>query len=242
MYNFFVENSNIENNKIIINDNNYNHIKNVLRMKMGENIQICNKETGESYLAEISNILTDIIECKIIKRLTSNEPKQKITVFQGIPKSDKMEYIIQKSVELGVFSIIPTQMKYCVAKINNVEKKMKRWQTISETAAKQSKRNIIPKIENPISFEQLCKKIKEYDLSILAYEKEENSDLKSILKNNKEVCNIAIIIGPEGGIDINEKEKLEKAGVECISLGRRILRTETASTAILSMIMYENEL
>lgn len=242
MYNFFVDNSEIHNNTVIIKGNDYNHIKNVLRMKVGDNIQICNKTTEQSFLTCISNIQADIIECTIIKQLESNEPKQKITLFQGIPKSDKMEYIIQKSVELGVNSIVPIQMKYCVAKINNPEKKIKRWQTISETAAKQSKRNTIPKIEYPIIIKQLCNYLKDYELSILAYEKEDSNTIKNILKEKKDCKKIAIIVGPEGGIDESEREELKMAGARCASLGKRILRTETAPIAMLSMLMYENEL
>lgn len=242
MYNFFVEDDCITDTRIQIKGENYNHIKNVLRMKIDEKIQICNKQTGESFLTKISEINSEQIECTIIKRLDTTEPKHKITIFQGIPKSDKMEYIIQKSVELGVFEIIPVEMKYCVAKIKNPEKKINRWNAISESAAKQSKRTIIPNIGYPVNMKELCVKIKDFDQVILAYENEENYTIKQELQNNKNVKNIAVIIGPEGGVCEDEVHKLINAGAKCVSLGKRILRTETASSLILSMIMYENEL
>lgn len=242
MYNFFVEEKNIFANKIIIEGKDYNHIVNVLRMTEGETIKICNKSTSESFLTKISKIEKEEIECSIIEKLETTEPKQKITIFQGIPKSDKMEYIIQKSVELGMTNLVPVQMKFCIAKINNAEKKINRWQAIAESAAKQSKRNIIPKIENPISINQLIDKIKEYDLAILAYENESKMTIKKELQENKNAESIAVIIGPEGGISEDEKDSLVAKGAKCVSLGKRILRSETASSAILSMIMYENEL
>lgn len=242
MYNFFVDNDNFNENNVTINGDDYNHIKNVLRMSKGNKIQVCNKESGEAFLTEIDRIDHEEIICDIIEKLDSNESNVKVTVFQGIPKSDKMEYIIQKAVELGAYDIVPVEMKYCVAKIKSPEKKIKRWQTISEAAAKQSKRNIIPKIKNPINIKELCSEIQKYDLTLLAYENEKETNVRELLKNNKEMKNIAIIIGPEGGLSDEEVNILKDNKAKCISLGKRILRTETASIALLSMIMYEYEL
>ena len=162
-------------------------------------------------------------------------------LYQGLPKIDKMEYIIQKSVELGVNEIIPVNMKYCIAKINNEDKKITRWNKISEVAAKQSKRNIIPKVSKPINVNELYNKIKAYDLAIVAYENEDRKTIKEIFESKKNVKNIAVVIGPEGGISKEEIEKLQHAGAEIVSLGNRILRTETAPIAVLSMIIYEYE-
>ena len=228
MYNFFVPDEQIEDNKVIIKGADYNHISNVLRMKEKDRFFVCNKDDASSYLVEIQNIDKNEIVCKI-------------TLFQGIPKTDKMEMIIQKGIELGVFDIYPVAMKNCVGKIKDENKKISRWQTIAEAAAKQSKRNIVPKIENQINIDELCKKIKEYDLSILAYENEKTLNLRKLLKKNKNINNLAIIIGPEGGFDEKEVEKLEEAGAISCSIGKRILRCETASIAMLSMIMYEFE-
>ena len=152
-----------------------------------------------------------------------------------------METIIQKSVELGVNKIFPISMKNCVAKIKDDIKKQERWQKISEAAAKQSKRNIIPSIEKSVDMKYLCSKINEYDLVLVAYENEDKKTIKDILKNNK-VKKIAIVVGPEGGLTEKEVEELIKCGAKAVSLGKRILRTETVPIAMLSMIMYEYDL
>ena len=165
----------------------------------------------------------------------------KVDLYQGIPKSDKMEAIIQKSVELGVNTIFPVNMKNCIAKIKDENKKQERWQKISESAAKQSKRNIIPSIEKSVNIDFICNNIKNYDLVIIAYENEENITIKDILKENK-IEKIAIVVGPEGGLTENEVDKLINSGAKVATLGKRILRTETAPITMLSMIMYEYDL
>lgn len=241
MYNFFVNENQFLDNKVIIKGNDFNHIKNVLRMKNGEKFYVSNKVSGDSYLVNLDNYSQDEVICNIIEKMDSKESNVKVTLFQGLPKADKMEYIIQKSVELGVYNIVPVDMKFCVAKLNNEEKKLFRWQTISEAAAKQSKRNIIPKIENKISFKNMLEVLKDFDLVIIAYENENKTNLKEILQENKNINNIAIIIGPEGGLAQDEVEQLIENGAKSASIGKRILRTETASLAMLSMIMYEFE-
>jgi 16S rRNA (uracil1498-N3)-methyltransferase len=242
MYNFFVNSNDIYDYVARISGDDYNHIKNVLRMKIGAKILINDKEKNKTYLTKIQEVGTKEIFCKIIDRIPSNEMIVKVSLFQGIPKADKMEYIIQKSVELGVNEIVPTEMKNCVAKINNEENKLIRWNKISETAAKQSKRSIIPKIENKISFNTLLDRVKKFDLAIVAYENEKHISLRDVLNKHQNINNIAIIVGPEGGIDKNELNLLENAGVKTASLGKRILRTETAPIAMLSMILYEYEM
>ena len=242
MYSFFIDGIDNKDNIVSIVENDYNHIKNVLRMNIGDKIQICDKKTGESYLAEIHSIDKEKVNCTIIKELDNNEPFLNITIFQGIPKADKMDYIVQKSTELGAKKIVPVEMKYCVAKLNNPEKKIERWRKIAEASAKQCKRNIIPKIESAIDIRELIDEIKDYDLTIVAFENEKEHTLKSILDNNKDIKSIAIIIGPEGGISPEEIELFMKNNVKIASLGNRILRTETAAIAILAMIMYEFEL
>lgn len=241
MYNFFVNENQFLDNKVFIKGNDFNHIKNVLRMKNGEKFYVSNKISGDSYLVNLDNYSQDEVICNIIEKMDSKESNVKVTLFQGLPKADKMEYIIQKSVELGVYNIVPVDMKFCVAKLNNEEKKLSRWQTISEAAAKQSKRNIIPKIENKISFKNMLGILNEFDLVIIAYENENKTNLKEILQENKNINNIAIIIGPEGGLAQDEVDKLIENGAKSASIGKRILRTETASLAMLSMIMYEFE-
>lgn len=241
MHNFFANEDQFKDNKVFIRGNDYNHIANVLRMKTGDNFFVSNKDSGESYLTVVKNILNDEVECEIIEKKETRESNVKVTLYQGLPKSDKMELIIQKSVELGVSKIVPVDMKYCIAKLNNEDKKIARWQTISESAAKQSKRNIIPKIEGKISFKQMLNEFEKYDLVILAYENEDKTNLKQVLSRNKACKSIAIIVGPEGGLSEDEVKETVDLGGKCVSLGKRILRTETAPLALLSMIMYEYE-
>jgi 16S rRNA (uracil1498-N3)-methyltransferase len=241
MYNFFVERDKFYNHTVDIKDENFNHIKNVLRMKIDDELIVSCKETGNSFLCKISEIGDNKIVCKIIEERESTEPKVEVTLFQGIPKSDKMELIIQKTVEVGINKIYPVEMKFCIGKIKD-NKKITRWQTISEAAAKQSKRNIIPTIENPISFKEMAEVLKEYDLALVAYENEEKTNIKEVLQQNPDAKKIAIIIGPEGGISKEEVESLVSNGTKEVSLGKRILRTETASISMLSMIMYQYDL
>ncbi len=179
-----------------------------------------------------------------MEKLRSNvEADIKVTIFQGLPKADKMEYIIQKSVELGVYDITPVEMKRCIVKLNekDKEKKIQRWQKIAEVAAKQCKRDIIPKINNITNVKLICNIIQNYDIILVAYEKEKERTLKSELKKIKEYNqkNIGIIIGPEGGLEEDDVKLLEESGAKVITLGNRILRTETVALNVLSNIMYE---
>ena len=165
--------------------------------------------------------------------------------MQGLPKADKMELIIQKSVELGVYDIIPIEMKRCVVKVNekDKQKKLQRWQKISEVAAKQCGRNIIPKIKPILNLKNICNMLKEYDIVLLAYENEKNTTLKQVLKqiDKKQNLKIGIIIGPEGGIAEKEAQLLQNAGAKIITLGNRILRTETVGLVMTGILMYELE-
>ena len=246
MSKFFVKNNQIKDNKIIIIGEDVNHIKNVLRLKEDDNIEICNSENGINYICGITNINTDSIECSIFRETTINsESNIHINIFQGIPKSDKMELIIQKCVELGVDEITPVEMRRCVVKIDDKvkNKKIERWKKISEVAAKQCGRNIIPKVNNVINIKNICNFVNEYDILLLAYENERENTLKDEIKNvkNKENRNIkiGIIIGPEGGLDNEEVVLLKNNGAKSVTLGSRILRTETVAFVVTSIIMYE---
>ena len=241
--NFFVNKNQITEDEIYIENSDVNHIKNVLRKQKGDIISVvCDKIV---YKTEITNIDNEYVHCKILEKIeqkVSNTPR--ITIFQGLAKADKIEYIIQKCTELGVYEIIPVEMKRCVVKLNEKDKikKIDRWQKIAEVAAKQCMRNDILKVEQIISFNQVCDNIKKYDYAIMAYEKEEHVYLKDILKKIDDAnCNIAFIIGPEGGIDEQEVEELLENGACSVSLGKRILRTETAPVAISAIVMYELE-
>ena len=243
---FFVTTNQIEGNTIIIQNEDVNHIKNVLRAKIDDTIDICDCQTSKNYICKIEQIEEKNIYCHIVEEIASNvEPHIQVSIFQGLPKADKMELVIQKSVELGVYDITPVEMKRCIVKINakDESKKIQRWQKISEGAAKQSGRDRIPTIHPVINIHTLCENIKEYDFVLVAYENEKVNTLKQELKNIKQDQNkqmkIAIIIGPEGGIDKEEIAKLEEQNAKIITLGNRILRTETVALNMLSVIMYE---
>lgn len=245
---FFVSNKQIKNNiNIEIIGTDVNHIKNVLRKNISDKIVICDKDFGQDYLCEIIDI-GENIRCKIIDKLEESvESNIFVSIFQGMPKADKMELIIQKAVELGVYDITPVEMKRCVVKIkeNDRNKKIERWQKISEVAAKQSGRNYIPKINNILNVNQICEEFKNYDTVLVAYENEKENTLKEQLKmlNKKETDNlrIAVVIGPEGGIDEKEINLFKENDAKIITLGKRILRTETVALNVLSNIMYELE-
>lgn len=247
---FFVEGKQIDEKQVKIQGEDVNHISNVLRLKKEDEIIIGNKEDGKSYQAKIIEQRKDYILCQIIKQIEeTTEPQVQITIYQGLPKAEKMEYIIQKATEIGVKEMIPVSMKRSIVKLEGKDekKKLERWQKIAEVAAKQSRRDKIPQIQNIQTINQVKEKISTYDLFLIAYEQEQENTLKQVLvnlKNKKMQENkIAVLIGPEGGIAEEEIEKLkENDKVEVITLGKRILRTETAPLVILSNILYELEM
>ena len=245
MSTFYIKKEQIKNNEIEIIGDDINHIKNVLRYKIGDNIDLCD-ETGTKYKTKIVTCLNDKIITQIEKEYKqSNEPQINITLFQGLPKANKMEYIIQKATELGVKEIVPVEMKRSIVKVDEKAqtKKIERWQKISKEAAMQSGRNKIPKIYNVVNLKNIVEKFEKYDIVLLPYEYESENSIKNILSSvPKEAKNIAIIIGPEGGFDEQEIKILKTANVKIVTLGPRILRTETAGIATISMVMYEFEL
>lgn len=250
---FFVKQEQINGDIIIIQGQDVNHIKKVLRAKIGDELQICNSQNGENFLCDIKEIENENILCKIKQEIEEKvESNIEVTIFQGLPKADKMEYIIQKSVELGVYDITPVEMKRCVVKLDEKDKNKKqvRWQKISEVAAKQCGRDIIPQINKIINTKNICELIKKYDIVLVAYENEKQNTLKEQLKLIKEkmqklekdeLIKIGIVIGPEGGLEERDVQDLKENGAKIITLGKRILRTETVALNVLSVIMYELE-
>lgn len=245
---FFVTSESIKNNEITIMGKDVNHIKNVLRKKIGEQLIICEQDISIDYLCDIIKFDKDAIQCNIVKKLESNsESNIEVTILQGLPKADKMELVIQKSVELGVYDITPVEMQRSVVKLTAQDKlkKLQRWQKIAEVAAKQSGRNRIPKINNIQSIKDICNLGTDYDIVIVAYENEKENKLKYELeklkvRNNKNL-KLAVLIGPEGGIAHSEIQLLKEKGAKIVTLGNRILRTETVALNVLSIIMYELE-
>lgn len=244
MYNFFVDDSNRQGDYYHITGSDHNHIKNVLRMKKGEQFLV--SDGGMSNLCEIESLDENTVVVRIVEEsYKSAELPVKIYLFQGLPKSDKMELIIQKAVELGVHEIIPVEMKRCVVKLDDKRKKTKqaRWQAIAESAAKQSKRNIIPKVSEPLKYKEAIKMAGELDLFLVPYENERGMQAtKDALNLMKKDMSVGILIGSEGGFEREEITLAEEVGGKTVSLGERILRTETAAITAMSMCMLHIEL
>lgn len=238
---FFVKSNQIKQDNIEILGEDIKHIKNVLRKNIGDKIEICDSESGKSYNCEITQLYDNSILTHIIEKYPEISSPIQVDIFQGLPKSDKMELIIQKSVELGVNKIIPVSMKRCVVKLDNKEsvKKIARWQKISESAAKQCGRNNIPEISNVITLKDID--VSQYDVLIVCYENEKVNTLKAELAkiNTDSEIKIGVVIGPEGGLDEQEVELLKNNGAKIVTLGNRILRTETVALNILSILMYQ---
>ncbi len=242
MYQFFVEPHQICDKTVTIVGGDVNHIKNVLRMKVGEELAVSNGVDGREYRCAIASFEEDRVLCELrfIKE-DGVELASQVYLFQGLPKADKMELIIQKAVELGVHAVVPVAAKRCVVKLDDKKAKSKiaRWQSISEAAAKQSKRRIVPEVTDVMSFKEALAFVKDFQVKLIPYElAEDMGKTKELINNLQPGQKIAIFIGPEGGFDEGEIEAAMKAGVEPITLGKRILRTETAGFTVMSWIMY----
>ena len=241
MYRFFVEERQIEPTRIHITGNDVNHIKNVLRMKPGEEILVSAQGNLE-YKCYIETLSEEEVTAVILYAMENNlELPASISLFQGLPKGDKMEFIIQKAVELGVHEVIPVASRRCVVKLDEKKAKNKvaRWQGISESAAKQSKRMIVPQVRPVMKYEEALEYARSLDMILIPYE------LAKGMKHTRELFasirpgqSVGIFIGPEGGFEEEEVKKAVEAGAEPITLGRRILRTETAGMTVLSILMY----
>jgi 16S rRNA (uracil1498-N3)-methyltransferase len=241
MRRFYVNTNQIQDQTVSIIGPDVNHIKNVLRMKQGEEIVICNGQGKDCYC-----IINMVSEGEITAQIqsqqdTGTELKAKITLFQGLPKNDKMELIIQKAVELGIHEIVPVMTKRAVVKLEDKkkeEKKRVRWQAIAEGAAKQSGRGIIPTIKPVQSYQEAIRNATEMDLGLIPYENALGMQYtREIMSNTGQFNSIGVFIGPEGGFEETEIELAKANGIHPITLGRRILRTETAGLAILSMMV-----
>ena len=247
MYQFFVDQAQIDvmNKTVTITGADVNHIKNVLRMKVGEELAVSNGQDGKEYRCAIRKFHDAAVECELrFVKEDGVELPSRIYLFQGLPKADKLELIIQKSVELGVYQVIPVETKRSVVKLDEKKAKTKtaRWQQISEAAAKQSKRGIIPEVKEPVSFKKALELAKDADVKLIPYELAEGMEkTRSLIEGIRPGQSIAIFIGPEGGFDEAEIQAAQEAGIEPITLGRRILRTETAPLAILAWLGYRLE-
>lgn len=242
MYHFFVEPSQIQGKRIVITGGDVNHIKNVLRMKIGEEIAVSNGEDGKEYRCGIEAFSEDEVICglRFIKE-DGVELPSKIALFQGLPKADKMELIVQKAVELGVGEIIPVAAGRSIVKLDEKKAKAKvsRWQGIAEAAAKQSRRGIIPKISEVMSMKEAIAYAGSMDVRLIPYElAEDMAKTKEIISGIRPGESVAVFIGPEGGFEEKEIAAAMERGFLPVTLGKRILRTETAGFTVLAWLMY----
>ena len=244
MQHFFVTPEQVKEEKIYIEGSDVNHIKNVLRMKVGEELQISDGN-NKKYLCAIESMTSEEV-CLVIEEEQSadNELPSKIYLFQGLPKSDKMELIVQKAVELGAYEIVPVATKRAVVKLDEkkASKKVERWNSIAESGAKQSGRNRIPEVKQVCTFKEAIRYASELDVVLIPYELAEGmQETKTIISSIQPGQSIGIFIGPEGGFETEEVEFAMEQGAKPITLGKRILRTETAGLTTLSILMYHLE-
>lgn len=253
MHHFFVEPSQVHREEIEILGGDINHIRNVLRMKTGEEI-IVNDGYGNEYRCRLQSFAEDVIGTEILeKRRVASELPSRITLFQCLPKGDKMELIIQKAVELGVHSVVPVASKRCVMKLDakRESSKRKRWQAVAESAAKQSGRAMIPKVMPAVDFRGALLLAGKLDCCLIPYECAKElleGEQESAMQRTREILDhvqkgqsVGIFIGPEGGFEKDEVEAAMEMGAKPLSLGKRILRTETAGLCILSVLMFRLE-
>ncbi len=244
MYQFFLTEEQIGREFITITGGDVNHIKNVLRMRPGETIRVSNQK-GQDYFCKISEVGKDFVQADILETgAATTELPGKIYLFQGIPKGDRMEHVIEKAVELGVYEIIPVRMRYCVVKLDDKKQqaKLKKWQALAMAAAKQSKRSLVPNIHPVMSYKEAIAYAFQSEACLIPYENENGMEgTKTALKKIRGKESVSILIGPEGGFAPEEIEAVKSRG-EVISLGKRILRTDTAAITAMSMVMMEMEM
>lgn len=244
MQHFFVIPEQVGETEIYVTGQDVNHMKNVLRMKIGEQVEVSDGN-NKKYLCEVSAYEEEQAVLRILEiREADTELKSRLYLFQGLPKNDKMELIVQKAVELGAYEVIPVSMKRCVVKLDakKAAKKVERWNSISESAAKQAGRSIIPKVSDVVSYREALERAEQLDVVLVPYELEEGmAETKKLLHQIQPGQSVGIFIGPEGGFEREEVEQAIEAGAHPVTLGRRILRTETAGFTMLSILMFELE-
>lgn len=244
MQHFFVPPSQVGETEIIIQGSDVNHMRNVLRMRPGEELSVCDGNNCR-YLCSIKEYAEDAAVLTITERQENDtELPSKIYLFQGLPKQDKMEFIVQKAVELGVYKVIPIITRRCVVKLDEkkAQKKTERWQEISKSAAKQSGRGLVPEVTKVLSWKEALSAASDLDMLLIPYELAEGmSETKEILASLRPGQSIGVFIGPEGGFEKAEILEALEAGARAVTLGRRILRTETAGITTLSLLMFQLE-
>jgi 16S rRNA (uracil1498-N3)-methyltransferase len=236
---FFISPGQISGSRITVTGGDVRHIAGALRMKPGETLVLCDGK-GTEYVATISQIGQAELVAEIVREAKREMPYPRVTLGQGLPKSDKMDWIVQKATELGVSNILPLATERTIVKIKDEEKRINRWQKIAREAAMQSNRMDIPDIGQIVSFKEFLRSLTPDPRTLLLLPWEEGTEpIKNVLRQNAEVKNILILIGPEGGFSVAEADMAKSKGFHLVSLGPNILRTETAAIAVLSMIGYE---
>lgn len=242
MYRFFISSGQVEGEEIVITGDDVNHIKNVLRLETGDWVVACDGN-GTDYVSRIQSLQSDSVLLHVEKTQdTGTELPVRITLFQGMPKKDKLEWIIQKAVELGACEIVPVMTKRCVVRLQEekkITKRMERWQTIAHAAAKQCDRGVIPTVHEPVSFEEALNLSDNLEYNIIPYELQEGMQAsREIVDTACTKQSLGIFIGPEGGFEPEEICQASERKIQPITLGKRILRTETAGMALLSILMF----
>ena len=241
MHHFFVTPEQVIEDRVYIVGSDVNHMKNVLRMKTGERTEV-SEGNNCRYLCEITGYEDDKAVLSILeKKEADTELASRLYLFQGLPKSDKMDLIVQKAVELGAYEVIPVATKRSVVKLDDKKaaKKVERWNSIAESAAKQAGRGIIPKVKQVMSYPEALKYAEMLDVTLIPYELAQGmQETKAQIEAIKSGQSIGIFIGPEGGFEAAEVSAAVESGAAAITLGRRILRTETAGLAMLSVLMF----
>lgn len=241
MARFFVQSDSVENKMITITGPDVKHISKVLRLVPGDKIGV-STGNGREFEAVIREITTkEVISEIVTEKQVSTEAEVRVNLYQGLPKGDKMELIIQKSTELGVSRIIPVISERTVVKLDGKkagERRM-RWQRIAEEAAKQSRRTAIPQVEEPVEFETALEQLGDNQLVIMPWEEQKSGGIKQLLKNNTDLNEISIFVGPEGGFSQKEARTAGEKGVHLVTLGPRIMRTETAGIVTAAIVLYE---
>ncbi|MBQ7076970.1 MAG: 16S rRNA (uracil(1498)-N(3))-methyltransferase [Lachnospiraceae bacterium] len=240
MFQFFIDESNKNDNLIYVTGEDLHHMKDVVRISPKEKVRV--SVGKKSFIAELSNYEDDRAVLNILEEVPSSELSLNVTLYQGMPKGEKFEFIIEKATELGATRIVPVMMENSVVKLkeDKVKGKIERWQKIIEAAAKQSKRSVIPLISSPMPYKEALEDAKSCDLVLVPYENERGvSFTKELLSDVRNKKSVAVFIGPEGGFSDKEVALTKEYGYNLVSLGNRILRTETAAICALSLIMIE---
>ncbi|HWI55367.1 MAG TPA: 16S rRNA (uracil(1498)-N(3))-methyltransferase [Desulfobacteria bacterium] len=241
MARFFVSENSIENNTVTITGPDVKHISKVLRLDPGHYVSVLTG-AGTEFEAVIREVTGKAVICDIVgEKNIVTEPPVKVTLYQGLPKGDKMELIIQKSTEIGVSRIVPMICERTVVKLDDkkASERRVRWQRVAEEAAKQSRRTAVPEVAEPIRFDMVARELKDEALAIMPWEEQKSGSIKHLLQSSLGKRDVAILIGPEGGFSPKEAEKAKEAGIQLVTLGPRIMRTETAGIVTAALVLYE---